>query len=147
MSVMTVFAKGDENAMNYTIEGAGTGSQGTYLVKVTCISKKKNISDAQLRRAAVHGVLFRGFSSKEHRQHHKPLAGSAANEAKHVDFYKEFFGEGGSAVNYANTIAGSREVKKVDKEYHISAIVQVDKEQLLKYLQEVGTVRGLNSAF
>ena len=34
-------AKQKDQILNYDIEGAGTGAQGTYMVKVTVISKDK----------------------------------------------------------------------------------------------------------
>ena len=131
----------------YEITGAGTGTQGTYLVEVTVTTKDKNVSDAALKRAAVNGVLFRGFSDPTSRKTQKPLAGSAANEAEHADFYKEFFSDSGTAANYANIVPGSRSMTKVDKNYRTKATVSVNKESLLKYLQEVGVVKGLNSIF
>lgn len=141
-------AKEDKNAVpEYTIEGAGTATQGNYLVKVTVISKNKHVTDNEIRRAAVHGVLFRGFSNPEKRQSQKPLAGSIANEAQHADFYKDFFAENGKANFFASPVEGSRIVKKVDKTYHVSSIVTVNKESLLKFLKDVGIVKGLNSAF
>lgn len=141
-------AKKDKDAVpEYTIEGAGTATQGNYLVKVTVISKNKHVTDEQIRRAAVHGVLFRGFSNSEKRQSQKPLAGSLANEAQHADFYNDFFSEDGLAKNYASPIEGSRSIKKVDKKYHVTSTVTVSKESLLKFLQDAGVVKGLNSAF
>lgn len=137
----------DDKSLDYTIQGAGTATQGDYLVKVTLISKKKKVTNAQLCSAAVHGVLFRGFSNQQTRQSQKPLAGSAANEAQHADFYKDFFAEGGNAKNYADVMESSRSVTKVDGKYHVTAIVTVHKENLLKYLEESGVVKGLNSIF
>lgn len=139
------FAKG-ETGLNYEIEGAGTGAQGTYLVKVTVISKKNKVSDELIARCAVHGVLFRGFSNKELRQHQGPLAGSAAVEAQHADFFKDFFAENGIAKNYVSG-TGSRQVVKSGKEYKISSIVTVNKEQLHKDLEKAGIIKGLNSGF
>ena len=84
----------------YHIEGAGTGNQGTYLVKVSVVSKKaKDVTDDMIGRSAVHGVLFKGFANKENRQSQKPLAKSAAVEAQHAEFFDEFFKEGGNACN------------------------------------------------
>lgn len=131
----------------YEITGAGTGSQGTYLVDVTVISEKNNPDGNIIKRAAVHGVLFRGFSSKEHRQMQKPLAGGAANEAQHVDFYKDFFSESGSAPNYAYIVDGSRKVIKSGKKYHVSVTVSVNKEALRSYLESLGILKSLNSGF
>ena len=131
----------------YEISGAGTGAQGTYLVKVSVLTKDKKPANSVLTRAAVHGVLFRGFSNKELRQNQKPLAGSAANEAQHPDYFNNFFAEGGAYANYAETVSGSREVVKSGKQYKISAVVTINKEQLRKDLESAGIIHGLNSIF
>ncbi|MCM1290421.1 MAG: hypothetical protein NC207_00620 [Bacteroides sp.] len=143
LTSLASFAKSNDD-YNYELEGAGTASEGSYLVKVTVITKDKKLSDTELKKAAVKGVLFRGFNNPATRVTQKPLAGSMA-EAQHVDFFKEFFTS--SAANYASIVSGSRQVVKSGKEYRVSAIVSVSKEQLLKDLQTAGIVKGLNSAF
>lgn len=151
--IFTIFAtsakddKEKNESLTYEIEGAGTGVQGTYLVKVTVINNKSNISDDLIARCAVHGVLFRGFSNKELRQQHKPLAGSALVELQHADFFKDFFKEKGIARNYVSKIEGTRQVIKVDKEYKISTIVIVNKELLYSDLESAGIIKGLNRGF
>lgn len=138
----------DKNLLpQYEIVGAGTGVQGTYLINVTIISKKKNPNDDLFKRTAVHGVLFKGFSSKENRQMQKPLAGNPANEVQHADFYKDFFSESGSATDYASIIDGSRKVIKSGKEYRITVKVSVNKDNLRSYLESLGIIKTLNSAF
>lgn len=132
---------------DYTLEGNGTGAQGTYLVKVSIISKDKKPLTALLSRCAVHGVLFRGFSSKEMRQAQKPLAGSAAAEAAHADYFKKFFEDDGPAKSYAEEVAGSRSVVKEGKRYRVTAVMTVNKEQLRKDLEDAGVIKGLNSIF
>lgn len=139
--------KGADNSLDYQIEGAGTATQGYYLVEVSLMTKNKNVSDAELCRAAVHGVLFRGFSNPSARQSQKPLAGSAANEAQHIDFYKEFFSEEGTAANYASVVTGTRTITRLDKGYRVKAKINVNKEALVKYLQEMGVIKNLNTAF
>jgi hypothetical protein len=135
------------DALDYDIEGAGTGVQGTYLVKVTVRSKKSSVSDDLIARCAVHGVLFKGFSNESQRIHQKPLAGSAAVEAQHADFFNNFFAENGQAKNYVSAVESSRKVVKVDKMYNISTIVTVNKDLLRKDLESAGVLKGLNSAF
>lgn len=137
---------GDE--LNYEIEGAGTGAQGSYLVKVWGLTSKNNPGDDYLCKCAVHGVLFRGFSNKELRQSQRPLAGSALVEQQHADFFKDFFSDGGSYKNYATMVSANREVVKIaKKKYKVGAVVTVNKEQLLKDLQAAGVVRGLTTEF
>ena len=145
--IMFSYAKDEVAYTNYEISGAGTGTQGSYLVEIALNSKKKNVDGLTLKRAAVHGVLFRGFSSQEHRQHQRPLAGGAANEAQHVDFYKEFFSEEGSAPQYASIVPGSKSITKSGKYYVIKATVTVNKEELQKYLSQSGVISNLNKAF
>lgn len=145
MLPMGIQAKEKSEKLNYDIEGAGTGQQGTYLVKVTVIGSKK-IEEELVRRCAVHGVLFRGFQSTENRQSQRPLAGSAANEAEHVEFYNEFFAKNGAAKNYASCISSQTAVKS-GKEYRVTVTVSVMKDQLLRDLQAAGVIRSLNSGF
>lgn len=146
-AVLVVSAKSKDEGLNYELEGAGTGTQGSYLVKVTVITKDKKIADEVIARCAVHGVLFRGFTNKELRQSQRPLAGSAMAEAQHADFFKDFFKEGGIAKNYVSSVNGSRQVTKSGKQYKVSAVVTVNKEQLHSDLEKAGIIKGLNTGF
>lgn len=136
-----------EKLPQYQLEGAGSATQGNYLVRVTVASKKNDLSDRDICIAAVHGVLFRGFSDPSNRLSQKPLAGSAAAEVKHSEFFDEFFGKDGSAASYASVLTGSRSTIKSGKEYKTSATVTVQKEALHKYLEDAGVLTGLNSIF
>lgn len=133
--------KSDTSEYNYNIENAGTGAQGTYLVKVTVITKNKKLSDEEIARNAVHGVLFKGFSGQ------RPLAGSALAESQNAAFFKDFFKVNGPVKNYVQVVNSSREVKKVGKLYHVSTTVTVSKDQLRRDLENAGIIKGLNSAF
>lgn len=146
VSIVSAQAKSD--LPEYQIQGAGTGSQGSYLVEVSVmVPKVKKADDALIGRCAVHGVLFRGFSNKEMRQSQKPLAGSASVEASHDDYFTSFFSEGGAANNYVEVVSSSRTVVKVGKKYKVTAKVTVNKEQLHKDLEAAGVIKGLNSIF
>lgn len=139
--------QGTSEMPDYEITGDGTGAQGTYLINVTVITKDKNISDAEIARCAVHGVLFRGFTNKEMRQSQKPLAGSGAVESSNLDYFNSFFADGGLYRNYVSEVSGSRNVVKSGKLYKVSSKVTVHKDQLRKDLEQAGVIRGLNSAF
>lgn len=134
-------------AMQYELQGAGTGVQGTYLVEVSVLSGSRDVNDGELVKAAVHGVLFRGFTNPAGRNTQKPLAGSPANEAEHADFYKDFFGKNGTSSQFGSVVTGTRIITKAGKQYKVSAKVSVNKDLLLKYLQDAGVIKGLNSAF
>ena len=129
---------------NYEIEGVGTGVEGTYLVKVTVIAKKPNVSDDEILRSAIHGILFRGFESKQYRQHQRPMVESGA-ESQHEAFFNSFFSS--DLSGYARTIDGSRQVKMVSKTYRVSAQVQVHKEKLRQYMEQQNIIKPLNDGF
>ncbi|MBQ9077130.1 MAG: hypothetical protein IJY31_04740 [Muribaculaceae bacterium] len=137
-----------EVTFDYQIEGVGTGSQGTDLVQVWVMCKKPNITDVQIGRCAVKGILFKGFSSKEFRQQRKPLAGSANVEQQHADFFNEFFKDDGAFSNYVQVISNTRKVVKLEKkQYKVGATVTVLKEQLRKDLEAAGILKNINDGF
>lgn len=132
----------NDGKLNYEISQAGVGNQGTYMVKVTVISKDKNVSDDLIARCAVHGALFRGIGTTG------PIAGSAAAEAQHADYFQNFFAPNGPARNYVAEVSAQREVLKVNKkEYRVTKLVSINKDQLRKDLEAAGVIRGLNSIF
>lgn len=50
-----------DGAIEYDIEPSGTGQKGMSLVKISVYVKKtKQATPALLKKAAVHGIIFRG---------------------------------------------------------------------------------------
>lgn len=133
--------------LKYEIEGAGVGEQGTYLVKITVIQKKNKLDPDLVKKCAVHGVLFRGFSSKASRTRQKPLAGSMIAEQQHQNYFDIFFQKGGAYLNFANIVGENVSVVKMGKQYRISSIVSVAKEALYQELVTAGAIKGLNNGF
>lgn len=140
---LCVTAKGDK-VPQYDITGAGSGSEGTILVKVYVYDK--NVDDNDLKRAAVHGVVFRGLSGNESGARQPAMATSTA-EADYATFINEFFAHDGQCLKYASIIAGSYDRVKTTKGYKYGAILQIDKTTLRKDLEKVGVVRSLSSGF
>ena len=136
-----------EDMNEYEIEGEGVGVQGTYLVKVTVIQKKSKLDIDVIKKCAVHGVLFKGFSSQTSRTRQKPLAGSMVVEQQHQDYFDVFFQKGGSYINFANMIGENLSVVKMGKQYRISAVVSVAKDALYQELVSAGVIKGLNNGF
>ncbi len=142
-AVLGVMAKGDEMP-KYDITGAGSGSEGTVLVKVYVYAKK--VTDEDLKRAAVHGVVFRGCvgNASGARQ---PAMAPATAEADNAAFCEAFFAKEGECQNYASVIAGSYDRVRLSKGYKSGAIIQVNKTDLRKALEKAGVVRALSSGF
>lgn len=135
----------DSPLKNYSITGTGKpGTQGTYMVKVTVTTKNSKLTDREIAKCAVHGVIFHGFSNGSHSE--KPLARSGSVEQEHYEFFKNFFDT--QAVGFANPMPASRTVTKLNKkEYTITEIVEVQKDRLKSELKEAGVIKGLNSGF
>lgn len=100
-----------------------------------------------IKKCAVHGVLFKGFSSQTSRTRQKPLAGSMVVEQQHQDYFDVFFQKGGSYINFANMIGENLSVVKMGKQYRISAVVSVAKDALYQELVSAGVIKGLNNGF
>ncbi len=134
--------------MTYDIRCGGTATQGYYLVEVTVYVKKpKQIDSPLLRRCAVHGVLFKGFSGGRGCSSQRPLAGSASVEQEHEAYFFDFFQDGGGYATYASLVDGSTRTIKEGKRYKVTALLSVSKELLRQDLEKAGVIRGLNSGF
>lgn len=142
---VALWAMGKINDMpKYDIMGAGSGTEGTVLVKVFVYGKK--VSDHELKRAAVHGVVFRGFSGNSSGANQPAIVDPSAEE-EHEAFFKDFFAEDGHCQNFASIVSGSYDRVKTKKGYKQGAILQVDKRALRKELEKAGVARSLSSGF
>lgn len=140
----TSISAADEIVPEYDITGAGSGTEGTLLVKVHVYGKKVN--DTDLKRAAVHGVVFRGCSGNASGAR-QPAMLSATAQTDNLEFFKKFFAEDGECINFASVVAGSYETIKTKKGKKVGAILQIDKRTLRKTLEKAGVLRSLSSGF
>ena len=85
----------DTKTWRYEIEGVGIGTQGTYLVKVWSYSKKPDVALDQAKKNAVHGIVFKGFSSRPGMPGQRALANNPFVEQERADFFKKFFADRG----------------------------------------------------
>ncbi len=143
LATMTAAAKGDKMP-KYDLTGAGSGNEGMVLVKVFVYAK--SASDEDLKRCAVHGIVFRGCTGNNSGAT-QPAMASSDNEASHKEYCEAFFASDGECQNYASIISGSYERVKTQKGYKCGAIVQVNKKALRKTLEKAGVVRSLSSGF
>ncbi len=141
---MGAMAKSGDKMPKYDITGAGSGTEGTILVKVYVYAK--SVKDEELKRAAVHGVVFRGCTGNQSGARQPAMAPITA-ETDNATFCEAFFAADGPCQNFASIIAGSYDRVKTQKGYKSGAIVQVDKASLRKELEKAGVVRTLSSGF
>ena len=149
MSLLTISAsaKDKNEGLKYDLVSAGVGVQGTYLCKVSVYTKKGKTTDADLKRAAVHGVIFKGVAGGKGVATQKPMSNPTVEYEK-ADFFKEFFADDGPYMAYANVEPSSiGRMRTAQKEVCVSAVVVIFKDELRKYLEKAGIVRGLGSMF
>lgn len=144
MVVFAISAMAKDKGLAYDISGVSSGNDGTYMVKVYVYEKKP--SDALLKAAAVHGVVFRGFSGTQSRVTQKALT-QPEEEAQHADFFEAFFKEDGGCQNFAEVVVGSYETVKMKKGYKTGAIINVNRSALRKHLEQAGVIKKLGSIF
>ncbi|MCK9613688.1 MAG: hypothetical protein PHR81_06785 [Bacteroidales bacterium] len=142
----------DTYEWRYDIECFGIGTTGSYLIKVWTYSKNQNVALEQCKKNAVHGVIFKGFGGGGNGcTAQKPLASNPNVEQEKMDFFKNFFADGGKYMKYVG-FAGDGAVPvqdrlKVGKEYKVGVVVSVQKDNLRKDLEAAGIIKGLSSGF
>lgn len=152
ISVHTVFAsspKKEAAQWKYDIECAGTGNEGTFLVKVWTYSNKGTIPNEEAKKNAVHGVLFRGFAANGVGcVSQRPLIKDASVQHEKADFFDSFFGKESPYLKYATISSSVPEVIKISKkEFKVGYVVTVSKDLLRKDLEVAGIVKSLSAGF
>jgi hypothetical protein len=137
----------DTEKFQYEIEGVSNGSQGTYLVRVWSYSSKTKLDVEISKKNAVHGVIFKGYAGTKDVRPQRPLIAAPGAEVEHADYFNLFFKDGGEYNKYVTITAGSQQVVKVGKQYHIGVVVSVSKDALRKALEQAGVLRSLGSGF
>ncbi len=138
----------DTETWRYDIECAGTGSDGTYLVKVWSYSKKADVAAEQSLKNAVHGVLFKGITGQPGGcPSQRALIPNPNVQNEQRDFFAKFFSsKGGDFRKYA-VATGTPERVKLKKEYKVGVTVSVAKDMLRRDLEAAGIIKGLGSGF
>lgn len=121
------------------------------LVKVSVyVDKPKNATVELLKKAAVHGIIFRGVSEADVTgfTNQGALVSAPGAAQQHGDYFATFFQSGGQYLSYANMVESTTETVKVNKkEYRVSAIINVSTDQLRKTLQAAGIIRKMTDGF
>lgn len=148
--VTSLYAQNVEQNIDkrYDILCEGNGIEGTYLVRVWVYVNKHNLKPEQIRKYAIHGVIFKGVTGSTKCNGQKPLAKSLSVEEENKDYFDEFFEKKNAYFNFATIIEGTFERVKITKrQYKIGAVVSISKDQLRKQLEEDGIIRGLSTGF
>jgi len=144
-------AENDTKKWRYEIEPVQTGSQGTYLIKVWSYSKKPNVAIEQAKKNAVHGIIFRGFTTRGQVEGKPALTNNPNLEMEKQEFFDDFFADGGKYMKFVS-VTGDGSVAaedrlKVGKEYKIGVVVSVNISLLRKDLETAGVIKSLGAGF
>lgn len=142
----------DTEQWRYELECAGTGSDGTYLIKVWSYSKRGVVAIEQAKKNAVHGVVFKGFTGNGRECITQRAITSDPNiENTQAQFFESFFADGGKYMKFVNISSDgnidANDRMKVGKEYKIGIVVSVMKDALRNELESAGVIRGLSTGF
>ncbi|MDE5743358.1 MAG: hypothetical protein K2H62_03290 [Bacteroidales bacterium] len=138
----------DTDNWRYEIECAGTGADGTYLVKVWSYSKKADLAAEQSLKNAVHGVLFKGITGQPGGcPSQRALISTPNVQNEQRDFFAKFFSSNGGDFRKYAVATGTPERVKLKKEYKVGVTVSVAKDQLRRDLESAGIIKGLGSGF
>lgn len=149
LTINVYAGKPKDTHLKYNITCNGVGKEGYSLVSVCVfIDKSSEINEDIIKKCAIHGLIFSGFSGNgQDCISQPPLAGSPIAEQEHADFFKAFFEDGGPYENYATVIDGSIRTEKFNKQYKITASVSISKTILRKDLEKAGVINSLSRGF
>lgn len=133
----------------YTIQGVGANGTSKTVV-VTILTKKPDKLDFDtFKRAAVHGVLFKGYMKQKGQMgggsHTPALMKKASAEQQHADFFESFF-KNKEYNSYVDCIGSSRRVVKVGKEHQVSCSITYDEKALREAMQEAGVLKNMSKS-
>lgn len=144
-------ADAQTNKFRYDIEYARPTGDGMCQVKVWSYSntKKANVYVDQCRKNAVHGIIFKSYSSGDGTgASQRPLVKDPAVQQQKAEFFAQFFQDAGPYRQFVSAVTdGSQQIVKVGRQYKIGVVVTVSKDQLRKYLESQGIIHSLSSGF
>jgi hypothetical protein len=137
---------------SYELEGISALGDGKFVVKIWSYTKKPKLDYNDAKRNAIHGLIFKGYVRKGNIPALPPLSNIPGLEQTQIDFFNQFFRDGGDylkyiAVSNENLAIGAGDLIKLNKGYKIGMIVTVDKNLLKRDLEAAGIIKSLNSGF
>ena len=137
-------ASAKSKGWDYEIASAGVArADGYYLLRVSAnVDSKKDIGLDVLKKCAIHGVLFRGFTGA--RESEKPLVDSPQKEQQHASFFQNLLEQ--QYANYATSLDQNYQTIKTANGYRVTGVIQVAKDQLRSLLEQEGIVASVRSS-
>ena len=139
------------NVKQYSVETMGVGNDGTYLIKVSDYfrSNDERVYLDGLKRDAVHCVIYQGVPAGNGSMKQPALLNADTRIEGNEQALNEFF-EQKMYLNFINSVVNSsREITKVEesKDYKISVVISVAKDDLRQYLIDNNIIKPLDYIF
>lgn len=132
----------------YAVECAGTAKDGSYIVSVVCEGKNLKKTIEMAMKSAIHAVLFKGVDGT--------VAGCVKHGAlvtnpnaidEHTVFFKALFKDDIYKRFVIETPGTVYTTIKTSRGIRVVITLTVIKDELRKYLEKNGVIRGLSTGF
>ncbi len=147
-SMMLCMSMAVVKGQDFSVMSAGQGHNGEYLVTVVVSTKKNPVKEAEnlAKEYAVRGVMFRGVAPYKEHPGQKPLVNDPAVERVKERELQAFWSEK-IYLNYAVLQPQSLSVmkNKQTKMYETTARLTINKEPLVKWLEDNGIIQGFSN--
>jgi len=135
----------------YNVETMGVGTDGTYLIRVTDYfrSNDESVYLDGLKKDAVHCVIYQGIPAGNGSMKQPALMNTDTRVEGNEQALNEFF-EQKLYLNFINSVVNSsKKITKMkdSKDYKISVVISVEKEELRKYLIDNNIIKPLDFLF
>ncbi len=135
----------------YDVETMGVGNDGTYLIKVTDYFRTtdETVYLDGLKKDAVHCVIYSGIPAGNGSINQPPLMNKDTKIEGNEQALNEFF-EQKQYLQFINSVVNSsKTITKLQgsKDYKISVVISVNKDQLRKYLIDNDIIKSLDYIF
>lgn len=134
-------------AQDYDLSVAGQGANGNYYVTITAVLDKKQNKETldHIKQYCVEGIMLKGASGSNGYPGISALISNPSVFTTKSEFFDAFNREKKYSL-FANVERESVVVTELPKKkYEVSARVVIDKESLIKYLQDCGIIKGFDS--
>lgn len=134
-------------AWEYDIEPVTEAKQGVYVIRVCSYSGRTNPALEQCLKNAVHGICFKGYVGMGSITGKPALVREPGQEVSKADFWKPFFADGGDFRKFASQRGDEVERTKVGRDVKVCMVISVQVDELRKYLEAAGIIKGLGAGF
>lgn len=146
----SLLAKSEMPVEDISLVCEGTvGIEGTWLAKIAVIMEKPGINvEANLKKAALKGVMMSGIGASAGCSGQKPLVKDSDVFTNHSEFFETLYADPNLISRFVKIVSGSLRSEKIKKKYYrVCGVVIIQKDDLRKYLEQNKIIEGFSDLF